>query len=147
MDHSTAVNIIAKFLNEEGFVGRFPVVLTEMRSSTLQEPDVLGFRCGPSAMVECKVQRNDFTREKRKGYRNSEDCAGNKRSYACPEGLIKPDEIPEKMGLLYIDELTREVEVIREPERQKCNREVEQRILYSALRQEVIDGNCKSLVV
>lgn len=147
MTHDEAVRRIARALNdrdEHPGIRRYPVVLMEMRGSMNQEPDVLGFCSGPSYMVECKVSRSDFTSDKRKGFRNADTCVGNLRSYGCPEGLIEPEELPDEMGLIYITNSG--IEQIEKPERQEANYEVERSIMYSALRQEVIDGNCESMI-
>ncbi len=56
------------------------------------------------------VERSDFFNDKNKLHNHP---LGNYKLYACPTGLIKPDEIPEKWGLLYID--ARGGKLIKEP--------------------------------
>lgn len=147
LTHSEAVRRIARALNDPDDhpgIRRFPIVLMEMRGSSMQEPDVLGLCAGPSHMVECKVSRSDFTRDKRRGFRNGDNAVGNLRSYGCPAGLIEPEELPGEMGLLYIRDDG--IEQVQKPEYQEANYEVERSIMYSALRQEVIDGGCDSMI-
>lgn len=62
--------------------------------------DALLFNSSASFMVETKVTRSDFLADAKKPHRNS-DGVGMYRYYACPEGLIKPEELPEKWGLIY----------------------------------------------
>lgn len=66
--------------------------------------DVIGFKTGgQSIMIECKVSRSDFLRDKKKSFRRLPDMGmGNQRYYCCPTGLIKPTELPEKWGLIYV---------------------------------------------
>lgn len=55
-------------------------------------------------VVESKVSRADFLADAKKSFRkNPEEGVGNYRYYACPEGLIKPEELPPKWGLIYVN--------------------------------------------
>lgn len=59
-----------------------------------------------STIIEVKVSHADFLNDKKKYARSkqAEICKhqiGNYRYYLCPEGIIKPDELPEGWGLLY----------------------------------------------
>lgn len=61
-----------------------------------------------STIIEVKTSHADFINDKKK-YARSEQAAalkqqiGNYRYYLCPEGIIKPDELPDGWGLLYWD--------------------------------------------
>jgi len=70
-------------------------------------PDAIGFRCSGyrdgSVVVEVKVSRSDFLIDKKKPHRKApEKGMGDWRYFLCPEGVIQPDELPEKWGLLYV---------------------------------------------
>lgn len=78
------------------------IVLTEMVTSNLEIPDIIGFKSGFSILIECKTSRSDFLVDKKKSFRiYPEDGMGNYRLFLCPDNLIKPDELPEGWGLLY----------------------------------------------
>jgi hypothetical protein len=64
--------------------------------------DALGFIWnGPSILVECKASRADFLRDAKKPCRQDDLLTlGNLRFYLAPPGLISPEEIPERWGLL-----------------------------------------------
>lgn len=70
--------------------------------------DALGFRAcetiaAGSVLVEVKVTRNDFLADKNKPHRQPNAVAvGNWRYYLCPEGIIKPEDLPAKWGLLWV---------------------------------------------
>jgi hypothetical protein len=65
-------------------------------------PDVIGWKSGYSLLIEAKTSRSDFKADSKKKFRiNQEYGMGNYRLYLCPEGLIKPEELPENWGLLY----------------------------------------------
>lgn len=71
-------------------------------------PDAIGFKTEygylGSIVVEVKVSRADFLSDKKKPHRNGEvNALGNWRYYMCPEDIIKPEDLPEKFGLLYIN--------------------------------------------
>ncbi|MBJ7539872.1 adenylosuccinate synthase [Marinomonas transparens] len=57
-----------------------------------------------SVVVESKVSRSDFLADKKKPHRNGEVLGmGTFRYFICPEGMISPDELPEKWGLLWVN--------------------------------------------
>lgn len=85
------------------------VAIDECRTGWNGEmPDALGFtytgqpvRDG-TVLVECKVSRADFLADKAKPHRHS-GGVGNWRYYMAPEGLISPDELPAKWGLVEVN--------------------------------------------
>lgn len=85
------------------------VAVSECRSGRSDEiPDAIGFRAtgknDGSVIVEVKVSRSDFLADARKAHRNGTVIGlGNWRYYLCPEGVIKPEELPEQWGLLYVN--------------------------------------------
>jgi hypothetical protein len=79
--------------------------LTELDAAIGEIPDSIGFRSGFSIMVECKVSRSDFLSDKKKRIRiNPYLGVGKFRFYMCPTDLIKPDELPQGWGLVYVNE-------------------------------------------
>lgn len=64
--------------------------------------DAILFDSNSSYMIETKISRSDFLADAKKPHRNSGCGIGHYRYYACPEGLISPDELPPKWGLIYV---------------------------------------------
>jgi len=65
-------------------------------------PDAIGWRDGLSILIEVKTSRSDFLADKKKSFRSSpEKGMGDWRFYLCPEGVIKPEDLPAGWGLLY----------------------------------------------
>ncbi|KKN85120.1 hypothetical protein LCGC14_0282890 [marine sediment metagenome] len=96
-EHQRLTNQGASWLRRNGF----GVVATELTCfGNRERPDVLGFRSSCSAMIEVKVSRSDFLADHKKPERSSGGI-GVYRFYLCPEGLISPNELPAKWGLLY----------------------------------------------
>jgi len=52
-------------------------------------------------VVECKVSRADFLKDRDKPHRAAGCGMGRFRYYLCPEGLISPDEILPGWGLVF----------------------------------------------
>ncbi|WP_228203396.1 adenylosuccinate synthase, partial [Acinetobacter sp. CFCC 10889] len=71
-----------------------------------ENPDVFGIRHGVNTLtflLEAKMSRSDFLADKKKPHRmNPETGIGKYRYFICPNGLIKPEELPEKWGLIYV---------------------------------------------
>jgi hypothetical protein len=97
--HKQCVEIAYKWLLKNGGVG---LAFKELVSIDREIPDVIGFDSWQSILIECKVTRADFLKDKKKKHR--EKGMGNWRFYCCPKGLIKVQELPAKWGLIYIDE-------------------------------------------
>lgn len=65
-------------------------------------PDVIGWKSSYSILIECKTSRSDFKADSKKIFRQFPDFGrGQLRLYLCPDGIIKPEELPEGWGLLY----------------------------------------------
>lgn len=85
------------------------IAVSECRSGWSDEiPDAIGFRAAGrndgSFIVEVKVSRSDFLADAKKPHRNGTvKGLGNWRYYLCPEGVIRPDEVPSNWGLLYVN--------------------------------------------
>jgi hypothetical protein len=79
--------------------------VAEVVATSSEIPDAIGFKAWDTIIVEVKVSRADFLKDKAKRVRlNPSQGMGRLRYYLCPVGMIHPDEVPEKWGLLYTDE-------------------------------------------
>jgi hypothetical protein len=64
-------------------------------------PDVIGWKGAFSWLVECKVNRSDFLRDRRKPWRTTPETGmGFRRYYMVPLGLVAPVEVPKDWGLI-----------------------------------------------
>lgn len=81
----------------------YPLAFQELGAwNSLEFPDAIGWDfSGNCCVVEAKVSRSDFLSDQKKVHRSIPDACGGLRYYACPKGLIKPEELPEGWGLLY----------------------------------------------
>jgi len=81
-------------------------VLTECSGSGIEIPDAIGWKGsgGRSILVECKVSRSDFRADAKKVHRHPmiRSAVGQSRYYLVPRGLLAPEEVPEKWGLLEV---------------------------------------------
>ncbi len=68
---------------------------------TYELPDAIGWKRGWSILVECKVSRGDFLRDKHKVARQRVGM-GQSRYFMTPKGLLKPEELPPGWGLLEV---------------------------------------------
>lgn len=111
-----------------------PTVAMDMVTIESETPDIIGWSGGCSVMIEVKVGRGDFLKDHKKPFRKiCETGVGELRYYLCPTGLIKGIEIPEKWGLLYLNE-NNKIEIIKVAERQKANLNAERNMLISLIR-------------
>jgi hypothetical protein len=79
------------------------IAVSEM-SCGREIPDALGWRWDDSVLIECKVSRADFLRDKNKAFRKEgEKSLGKYRFYLCPPGVILPADLPPRWGLLYAE--------------------------------------------
>lgn len=126
------------------------IVFTELVTYAGEIPDAIGWRDmgANSYLVECKASRSDFLADRKKPFRTEGTLAlGRYRYYLCPPGMIKPEELPPKWGLLYCHPKKVEVVCGKHPARyddsmafahQPCHlREV--RMMVSALNRLKVD--------
>lgn len=100
MTHREVIESSAKWVKRI-----FPLVFKEWAWSGEEQPDIIGFRGCETCLVEAKVSRSDFLRDKKKSFRvDMSKGMGDYRFYACPTGLIKKEELPENWGLIYVNE-------------------------------------------
>lgn len=150
MTHKELVEVGYKWLLKNGSCG---IAFKELKSWNKEIPDVIGFCSTYSRVIECKVSRSDFLKDRKKGHRAV--GMGDYRFYICPTGLIKAEELPAGWGLIYVtDQLKATCVVNAEKDRGKYlgngqwernnrfnkDRPAEQRLLYSALRRLFIKG-------
>ena len=78
-------------------------VASECHTVLSEIPDAIGWLSSSSILIECKTSRADFLQDKKKYSRKfPEHGLGNWRYYMAEPGLIKPDELPERWGLLEV---------------------------------------------
>jgi len=113
-----------------------PIIATDMVTIELETPDIIGWSTLSSVMIEVKVSRTDFLKDKNKLFRLEPELGvGELRFYLCPENLIKENELPEKWGLLYINDKNK-ISIIKIPERQSSNMIAERNMLLSIIRRK-----------
>jgi len=87
---------------------QYHYVAVELCTVDTESPDVWGLSAWDTAIIEVKITHSDFIADKKKWWRSEEAekmgfQAGNLRWFLCPENVIKPEELPDKWGLLYWD--------------------------------------------
>lgn len=115
------------------------IVFTEMVTYAPSTPDALGWSSGLSRLIEVKISRADFFRDRLKpSHQRPEGGMGRRRWYMTPAGLVRAEEVPPGWGLVHVDG-QKCIVVVEAP-----NRELEQqehvheaRILTSAIRRLV----------
>lgn len=109
--HRQLVKVARKWLAR-----RAPVVVTEMASYGMEEPDAIAFHAnGHTQLVECKATRADFLSDGNKIFRaNPELGMGAERYYLTAPAVCEAEDVPANWGLLVWD--GRRVRVVRESE-------------------------------
>jgi hypothetical protein len=141
--HSVLVSSAKRWLKNNGHEN-CPVVFTEQRCAGNKEiVDAIGFNHLHSVLIEVKVSRSDFLRDKKKPYRiDQESGIGNFRLYLTLPGIIMADDLPEKWGLMYYSD--GEIQMIvnpfkgninsKSPNKFPSNKAEERSLLYSGMR-------------
>lgn len=141
LTHTKIIEHSRKVLKRAGMRWKCGVTFAELSTANSEIPDVLGFQSGGSSLIEAKASRSDFLGDKKKHFRRYPYVGmGNYRFYACPTGLIKEEELPEKWGLIYVSEKGRCTVKVK-PEWQECNLKAEHTYMYSVLRRIIIYHN------
>lgn len=112
LTHRQLCEVGAKFLKRPESANGHGCHFTIIEPSCYGEnPDVFGVRHGIHShgigtfLLEAKTSRSDFLADRSKPHRlHPEIGMGKYRYYICPTGLIKPEELPEKWGLIYVSE-------------------------------------------
>lgn len=111
LNHANLCEIGAKFLRRsESANGHGCHFVIKEAACYGENPDVFGVRHGlgrtgeGTYLLEAKTSRSDFLADRKKPHRiNPETGVGKYRYYICPTGLIKPEELPPKWGLIYVN--------------------------------------------
>ena len=157
MTHDELVIIAERWLlNSKG--GGCGVVFRELTAytDTGEIPDALGFSSWYSVLVECKVSRSDFLSDRKKHFRKiPENGMGVFRYYMCTAGLIAPEELPSKWGLIYVGEKGKAKVIVdalgpngwrsRSPNIHEHNHKAERSMMYSALRRLTLRGRISEI--
>lgn len=138
--HKRLVDLGAKWLlkhspTKEIYCSHSGIIVTEIKSYTNESPDILGFaHDDKTVLLEAKISRADFKGDSKKFFRvKPEYGMGDFRSFITPKGLIKPEELPEKWGLIEVDEKDR-IKIIKHAERQEANKKAEHIVLKSIIK-------------
>jgi hypothetical protein len=101
--HKQLVRIAANWLKN---TKKCHLVASEIIVPTISEcPDAIGWLSrGWSILVECKASRSDFLADKKKPCRNELVGLGQQRYYLTPRNLLRPEEVPDRWGLLEVRE-------------------------------------------
>ena len=139
MTHSELCLRSAKWLKRHSqnmIVPNCATVTVDMKTIEQEIPDVIGWNCSSSVLIEVKVGRGDFLKDYNKTFRQiCKKGVGQFRYYCCPEGLIKENELPGKWGLLYLNS-KKKIEIIKVAEIQKANLTAERNMLISLIRRK-----------
>jgi len=148
--HKELVQVAVSWLRN---IMRCGVVFKEFKTAISEIPDAFGLKSDYSILIECKASRADFLSDRSKVFRQLPDRGvGDFRLYLCNTGIIKPEDLPDKWGLLYYDQIRNKVDRIKTPKgnawlhsgelfRFDKNKRAEYRYMYSALRRIVIHGD------
>lgn len=131
MTHADLVRRAVRWLRSHH---RCSIVYAEIVTGAPETPDAIGWRMGFSRVVEVKVSRSDFARDRHKPHASHPNKGmGGQRWYLVPVGLVTADEVPTWCGLAYAH--ARRIEVVREaPERVRWDARREAQVLTSAIR-------------
>lgn len=152
--HSDLVEIAYKWVLKRGRCG---VAFKEFCTATNETPDVIGFGSwGHSVMIEVKVSKSDFYKDKTKNFRKDPTLGMGKYRYYCvPTGLIKVSSLPPNWGLIYVNEKGRAT-CVHNPYGKTVDSNIfvngheqnmlaEHVLMYSALRRLHIKGHIDSI--
>ena len=106
--------------------------IVEMTSASTETPDVFGINCGNTVLIEVKMSRADFLRDKKKQCRLKSKGVGSTRYYLAPKDLIRIEDLPEKWGLLYYDDGN--IKIIKHSKFFERDMIAESHIMYSLIR-------------
>ena len=91
------------------------IALKEVSNILKEEPDIIGFKYWLSILIECKATREDFLSDKTKSFRkNPKEGIGQYRFYLINEGVAKPDELPDKWGMLCASD--NNIKILKDPQ-------------------------------
>jgi hypothetical protein len=109
LTHANLCGIAVRWLKRPNNAGGHGchIAMSECRPETTGEaPDAIGFRAGHldgSVVVEVKVSRSDFLADRAKPHRAEGAGMGTWRYYMAPAGLLTPEDMPYRWGLLEVN--------------------------------------------
>lgn len=110
--HSELVLLANRWLRNQRNCG---LAVREMGGSNAEIPDCIGWNATWSHLIEVKTSRSDFLADKSKPWRQEpRKGMGMFRYYLAPTGIIEPEELPERWGLLNPRGLS-QIKMIKEP--------------------------------
>lgn len=98
--HIQLIELGVRWMQMNGF-GVVSTDLGFIGHGACARPDVLAFRSTCSAILITKRTRKEFLADANNPWRSEAPGLGVYRFYLCPEGVITPDEVPARWGLLY----------------------------------------------
>ena len=112
-----------------------------------ESPDVFAMRrhgtIPESIIIECKANRSDFLKDKKKVFRQYADMGmGVLRYYFCCDRVITKEDLPENWGLLVFNPTTNKVKIIVDAvaNDRKQTAFNDTRMLYSLLSRAAVRG-------
>lgn len=97
-NHAELVQAAVRWLLKAGGCS---IAFSEFATAAIETPDAIGWNCFTSIVIECKATRADFYHDGQKVFRRRPELGmGAQRYYLTPPKLIKPEDMPEKWGLL-----------------------------------------------
>ena len=140
MNHKELVDLAGKWLSRHNNNITIPncrLVARELVAATSsgETPDVIGWCSRCSVLIEVKTSLKDFRRDLKKPFRIVDSVGmGDFRYYLCEEGLIKPSDIQEGWGLLYVNEKP-DITIVKESDWfSESNIRAERTMLLSIIR-------------
>ena len=125
--------------NAEPWKAAYTLSAVELICYGAENPDVYAFNGAESAIIEVKTSHADFLADQKKASRtNPEYAMADFRYYLCPEGVINPDEVPDKWGLLYYKD--GRIHKVRQAEQQDSCKIWDMLLLSSIMRREGLLG-------
>lgn len=120
--HKELVEIGYRWLKRSKSRNRMPcyssctIALKEVSIVFEEKPDIIGFKYWLSILIECKATRADFLSDKTKSFRKyPEEGIGQYRFYLINEGVAKPEELPDKWGLLCVS--GNSIRILKDPQK------------------------------
>lgn len=113
------------------------VVFAEMTTAVSETPDVIGWHLATSHVVECKVSRADFLRDRTKIHVRAKRSMGHFRWYLAPAGILRAEDLAPEYGLAEVRAFgsTSRVHIVRDARpREDRDPRTEIQLLVSAVQ-------------
>lgn len=140
MTHRELCLLGAKYMKSKGTYdeGKAQYVVCELERIG-ECPDVYGFGGGKhTQLIEVKISRSDFLADKQKYWRQNPLAGlGAMRSYLCPDGIIKIEDLPTGWGLFYANDRGK-ITLVKSPVVQMASPVQEISLICSILRRQGI---------